>query len=217
MEWLHGIDIEQMKERWADRTPGSIDRMKVRHFAVLLPLIERDGELQVLFEVRAASLRRQPGEVCFPGGAVEVGETYQQTAVRETVEELLIREEQMEILAPLDILETPGGVNVYPYLGVIRDYENTFSKDEVEYVFSVPLSWFATHGPERYEATVHTVPNENFPFDRIPGGREYYWKKGRYDVLFYPKYREDETHVIWGMTAKILEAFVRLYREAFDI
>ena len=42
-------------------------------FAVLVPLIEKDGEFRILFEVRSPKLKSQPGEVCFPGGAVEDG------------------------------------------------------------------------------------------------------------------------------------------------
>lgn len=197
-----------MKELWHDRKPGNIDGMNPHNCAVLVPLVEKNGELEVLFEVRAASLHRQPGEVCFPGGAVEEGEEYADAAARETMEELLVNKEQVEILAPLDILETPGGVTVRPYLGVIRNYEGTFSADEVDHIFSVPLSWFLENEPEKYETTVITVPNEDFPFELIPGGREYHWRKGRYEVYFY---RNQE--VIWGMTAKILYAFIRLYRE----
>lgn len=197
-----------MMKRWHNRKPGRIDCMKVRNSAVLVPLIEKEGELEILFEVRAASLRRQPGEVCFPGGAVEEGEEHSVAAVRETMEELLVEKEQVEILAPLDILETPGGVTVRPYLGIIKNYEGTFSSDEVDHTFSVPLSWFLENEPEKYQTTVTTVPNEDFPFELIPGGRDYHWRKGQYDVCFY---RNQE--VIWGMTAKILYAFIRLYRE----
>lgn len=198
-----------MKDRWHARTPGIIDRMNVRNSSVLVPLIENNGELEVLFEVRAASLHRQPGEVCFPGGAVEAGEGYSEASIRETVEELLISREQVELLAPLDVLETPGGVTVRPYLGIVKDYVGTFSADEVDHTFSVPLSWFVENEPERYQTTVHTVPNDDFPFELIPGGRDYHWRKGHYDVYFY----QYDGEIIWGMTAKILYSFIKMYRE----
>ena len=57
---------------WA-RAPGLMDSR--RTYAVLVPLVERDGALHLLYEVRARMLRRQPGEVCFPGGRMEAGET----------------------------------------------------------------------------------------------------------------------------------------------
>lgn len=204
--------IVKMKKKWHNRMPGKIEQMMIRNSSVLLPLIEKNGELEVLFEVRAASLHRQPGEVCFPGGGTENGERYSETAVRETMEELLIDREQIELLAPLDILETPGGVTVRPYLGVLKDYKGTYSKEEVDHTFSVPLSWFLENAPERYETTVNTVPNEDFPFDLVPGGRDYHWRKGHYDVYFY-RY---DGEIIWGMTAKILYSFVKLYKNEIE-
>lgn len=48
------------------------------------------GELHVLFEVRSSSRSSQPGEICFPGGAVSAGETKQEAVLRETEEELLV-------------------------------------------------------------------------------------------------------------------------------
>ena len=203
--------IDKMRENWQERTPEVVGRSNARHSSVLVPLIEANGRLEVLFEVRAATLHRQPGEVCFPGGACEEGESHVETAVRETSEELLIHESQIQILAPLDYLETPGGVTVWTYLGLIKEYSGTYSTDEVDHVFSVPLDWFLEHEPERYQCTVHTVPNDDFPFHLVPGGRDYHWKKGRYDVYFY-QYKGE---IIWGMTAKILQAFIKLYKNTF--
>lgn len=204
---------EHVKERirhcLAGRKPKQIEWEKVRHSAVLVPLVEKDGELHVLFEVRAASLHSQPGEICFPGGAVEAGETKREAALRETEEELLVERSQIELVAPLDVLVTPGGVDLWPYLGILKDYDGTFSAAEVDHVFTVPLSWFLAREPECYKTTVITVPEENFPFELIPGGREYRWRRGQYDVYFY----RNENGVIWGMTAKILYSFLRLIRD----
>ena len=57
-------------------------------YAVLVPLVYRKGEPWLLFEVRADTLGRQPGEVCFPGGRMEGVETPTDCALRETEEEL---------------------------------------------------------------------------------------------------------------------------------
>lgn len=202
---------KQMKVLWEKRRVSPIGWEQMRHSAVLVPLIRKDGELCVLFEVRASRLHSQPGEVCFPGGAVESGETKREAALRETQEELLLREDQIELLAPLDVLVTPGNMTVWPFLGVLKEYQNTFSEAEVERVFTVPLSWFLEREPECYTTAVQTVPGEEFPYELIPGGSSYAWKKGRYDVLFY----RHEQAVIWGMTAKILASFLELYRASF--
>ena len=62
---------------------------------------------QVLFEVRSATLRRQPGEVCFPGAAISRGEEPTACALRETWEGALgIPPEGVEVLAPLEKAST---------------------------------------------------------------------------------------------------------------
>ena len=40
-------------------------------------------------------------------------------------------------------------------------------------------------------------PTDNFPFDKVPGGKEYPWARGEYEVLFY----EYDDRIIWGLTA----------------
>ena len=54
-----------------------------------------------------------------------------------------------------------------------------------------------------------TVPEETFPFEDVPGGRDYHWRRGHYDVYFYRR----EEGIIWGMTAKILRSLAEMYRE----
>ena len=206
---MQSIDlIRQIKENWGNRVPGYIDGAYQKKAAVLLPLIETEGEFCLLFEVRADSLRNQPGEICFPGGTIEYGESPREAALRETMEELLLKEDQIELLAPLDRLLVPANLTVYPFLGRLKKYENTFSHDEVARIFTVPLSWFLTHEPDSYRTKVVTVPEESFPFEFVPEGENYRWKQGRYDVLFY----QYENHIIWGMTAKFVYSFIQMYR-----
>ena len=162
-----------------------------------------------MFEVRAGSLKTQPGEICFPGGAVERDETPKQAAIREAMEELLIGRRQICVIAPLDVLEAPGAMEISPFLGALQGYRWSYSEAEVDHTFSVPLRWFAEHEPERYETELVTVPEETFPFEDVPGGRDYRWRRGHYDVYFYRR----EEGIIWGMTAKILRSLAEMYRE----
>lgn len=211
MEQLRETLIETMRQAWSARTPGFITSDGIRENAVAVPLLEQNGELCVLFEERSGKLRSQPGEICFPGGAVEPGESPDQAALRETREELLVGGEQVLLLAPLDTLHTPANLIVHPFLAFLKEYRETFSRDEVERVFAVPLSWLLKQEPKQYETRVITVPGEDFPYELIPGGRDYSWRQGRYQVLFY-RY---ENAVIWGMTAKILYSFIEMYRNEF--
>lgn len=172
--------------------------------AVLIPLIEKEnGETEILFEQRALDLDVQPAEICFPGGRIEAGETPLEAAVRETEEELLLEREQIHVLGEAEGARNAGIITIHAFLGKLTDYTNTFSRVEVDHVFSVPVSWFMEHEPETYMATVTTIPDEDFPFDLIPGGRDYPWRSKRNPIYFY---RHPEG-VIWGLTASILHTF----------
>ena len=70
------------------------------NYAILVPLVETDSGDALLLEVRSQFVR-QPGEVCFPGGRAEAGETAAEAAVRETCEELGIEPGAIELLSEL--------------------------------------------------------------------------------------------------------------------
>ena len=86
-----------MLEKLRGRKPTLIDFEQYRHYAVVIPLIEKDGTYEVLFEVRSSKLNRQPGEICFPGGKCDAGETSEQAAHREICEELLIQRYKVQL------------------------------------------------------------------------------------------------------------------------
>lgn len=131
--------------------------------AVLIPLVkEKDGSASLLFEVRSSRLDAQPGDICFPGGRMEEGETAEETAIRETAEELLVKPSQVSILGRLDGMMGPTGGAIWPVVGELKDYDGNFSKDEVGEVFKVPLDFFLNTEPERpwsrfRTMTFHTI------------------------------------------------------------
>ncbi|MBQ9156485.1 MAG: NAD(+) diphosphatase [Eubacterium sp.] len=173
--------------------------------AVVIPLILKGGEYHILYEQRAMRLARQPGEICFPGGRVETGESPREAAIRETTEELLISADQLELLADLDAQMGPGGAPIWPFAAVLHDYEYTFSREEVARVFTVPLSWFKENPPLRHMTQLVTRPGEDFPYELIPGGRSYPFRRKDHEMVFY---QTDEA-VIWGVTALITDYFLR--------
>lgn len=178
--------------------------------AVCIPLIETAQGYDILFEVRSSKIIHQPGDVCFPGGMLEPEETAKEAAVRETEEELLIRREQISVIGLMDVLYTGNRLMIYPYAAVLQDYQNTYSRDEVETVFRVPLAFFLNTEPEVYRVEAQVIPGEDFPYDLVHGGKEYRWRNRREDILFY----QYEGHVIWGLTAKIMRSFSGIYRDA---
>lgn len=196
-------------EQFSIRQPGIVGEEKFRQYAVLIPMIDIDGITYLLFEKRSDKLRHHPGEMCFPGGKLEAGESLQECAVRETVEELLVERKQIEVIGPGDIYISPFNLMIYPYIGVIKDYQNTFSTDEVDEIIKVPLEFFRNRQPEMYESKLINEPPKDFPYEWIHGGTNYSWAKGKYEILFY-KY---ENWSIWGMTAQIVKSAVDLIDE----
>ena len=203
-----------MFESLKSRKPRIVDEGGYRKSAVVIPLIERNEQYHVLFEVRSSSLKTQPGEVCFPGGGCEDKESAEQTAVREICEELLIDRDQIELIAPADIFVSPFNMMIYPFIGILKQYKGTYSKDEVQEVFTVPLDFFMNHRPQVWTQQVRIEPAEDFPWDKVPGGEKYPWRRGKYSVNFYEYKRKGKSpRIIWGITAKIMENAASLLRE----
>ena len=81
------MNIKNIKDKLKNTKPKPMDYEV--SFAVLVPLIEIDEELNLIYEVRSNSIE-QPGEISFPGGRIEDGESPEEAAIRETSEELLL-------------------------------------------------------------------------------------------------------------------------------
>lgn len=198
------LNLRKIKAKVQGRKPLPVD-VKNR-FSVMIPLIKRDGEIHLLFEKRALTLRNQPGEISFPGGRIEKGESPREAAVRETAEELLISEREIEIYSEGDFVVNPYAAIIYTFVGEIKkDFDKISpSEDEVEKVFTVPLSYFLKTKPKSYKINLRVERNKEFPYHLIPNGVNYKFKRGREEVLFY----EYEDEIIWGFTAKMARRFV---------
>ncbi|GGB38612.1 coenzyme A pyrophosphatase [Lentibacillus populi] len=194
-----------------DRQPSILGYEQFRKHAVLLPLIEKNNETHILFEVRSMKLRSQPGDICFPGGKIDKADsTPRQCAIRETTEELGITETNIKDVSPLDYIVSDFGRIIFPFAGRITNPELIKPNiSEVGEVFTVPLPYFLSTKPDRYNVQVKVVPEADFPFDLIVGGKNYNWRHYQVDELFY----QYNGKVIWGLTAKILNHFISLLNE----
>lgn len=177
--------------------------------AVIIPLIEVDGDMHILFEERSHKLSFQPGDVCFPGGGIEEGETPREAAVREFREELCLGREGMDfnpvILAALAPVIGPAGRIVFPFAALIEDHDFNYSKEEVERIFTYPVSFLKEHSPISYHMQRKTIPPADFPYEKITGGNTTYnWHVQEYDIYVYV----DTDPVIWGFTGRVLHDFL---------
>lgn len=201
--------MENLKDILAHHTPTFIGMDQCHQAAVCIPLLKNaSGGYDVLFEVRAATIAHQPGDVCLPGGMVEEGETPREAALRELQEELLLNKDQICYLGDMDKLYTGSRLIMYSFAAEVTEYQNTFSPAEVDEVFQVPLEFFLHTEPKCYITRARVEPGEDFPYDLICGGREYNWRSRKEDVCFY----QYEGHVIWGLTAKVIRAFAEVVR-----
>ena len=204
------MDPKSLVSKVKDRIPEVLGNKDFSKFAILLPMIEKDGEVHILFEVRSHQLRSQPGDICFPGGRIDKNdESEKDAAVRETMEELGIGRKQISDIFPLDYIVSPFGMIVYSFAGIIDpDVEFRPNPPEVDSLFTVPLSFFLEKDPKVYRVNFDIQPEESFPYDLIAGGENYNWRTRQVDEYFYIY----EDKVIWGLTAKILTHFMEIIR-----
>jgi 8-oxo-dGTP pyrophosphatase MutT (NUDIX family) len=148
----------------------------IRPAAVLMPLIERDQGLTVLFTRRTSHLRVHGGQISFPGGRTEPGDaTPAHTALRETAEEIGLAADRVEILGFLPSeYTTRSGFLVTPVVGLIRTpFELRPDKSEVEEVFEVPLDFLLD--PANHQQGSIVQEGNTRTFHAIPYGEYYIW------------------------------------------
>ena len=110
--------------------------------AVLVPLFEEEGSVWVLLTRRSQHLRAHKGEVAFPGGRQDEGESLMDAALREAEEEIALDTKVVEIVGELNHLATvSSNSSIVPYVGILpnRPVKLVPNPGEVEAVLMVPL------------------------------------------------------------------------------
>lgn len=203
--------MEKIKKYYSSHIPKPIG--KHRFFSVLVPFVEKDEQLFLMFEQRSMNMSSQPGEICFPGGALEEGETAVECALRETEEETGIDRTFIEILGEGDRIEGYANYTLYTVIGKIP-YEKylkaNINKEEVDRIFLLPFERFENGASEDGKYTIYTDVSA-FPYERIKVPKDYPWRKGEWNIPAY----HIEGMIIWGLTANIIKNMTQQLREVF--
>lgn len=196
---MKDITVEELRSKLDGRQVGVVGKRK--EFAVLIPLIEEDGEVKLLFEVRSKDVR-QPGDVCFPGGRIEEGETETEAALREMAEETGVGPEYVEVLGRFDSVLEVNRIRMHTTIGLLKDgwREQLDPDGEVAEIFTVPLKFFKETEPDYYKGRI-IQDTEGFPYEKHGINPEYKWRDAWQDIFFW----HWEGHTIWGLTAAIVQ------------
>jgi 8-oxo-dGTP pyrophosphatase MutT (NUDIX family) len=144
---------------WDHEIPGDGGLFATRapaQAAVLIPLVMRESGVTVLLTRRTAHLRSHAGQISFPGGATEPEDgSSEATALRETMEEIGLAAEHIQILGRLPEYVTVTAFHVTPVVALITPpFELKLDAFEVAEAFEVPLEFLmnpAHHHRHRYE------------------------------------------------------------------
>ena len=197
------MKINDIKEKLNSKESYINGWEKMKRASIIIPLIDINEEVYVLFQVRAKKLKSQPGDVCFPGGKIDKCETPNEAALREINEELGLKD--IEIIKEMDILIRHDGMIIHPFVAKVNNIEELeINEDEVDEVFYVPLSYLLEYSPMEVRNKLIVERGEDFPYHLIKGGKNYKFKTGEYISTFY-QYKD---YVIWGITASMLKDFV---------
>lgn len=183
--------LEMAPQMRRDPSVIQVENKDCRDGAVLALLFPLDDEPVTVLTVRHANLDQHAGQVSFPGGRRDAGETLRETAIREAYEEIGLTEEALTMLGELTPLYIPpSNFCVYPFVAMV-DHQPAYEPHdaEVEHILEVPLSYLRS--PETRVEEEWDLRGEQVV---VP----------YYDVAGY---------TVWGATAMILAELLTLIDE----
>lgn len=177
--------LGRLREIFARRVSVAIDAPELRRACVLIPLVPATEGWSLLLTRRAENLASHSGQIAFPGGGVEEGESLPEAAIREAEEEVGIPRREVELIGRLDDLITNSGYLVAPFVGVIHEpFRLAMQESEVVEVFHVPVDVLLEPGK--------------------PEVRYVSYRERKVPAYFYPY----GPYEIWGLTGRMLKTFL---------
>ena len=139
-----------------DLNPGMSAGGRLTAAAVLVPLVARPAGMTVLLTQRTDHLRDHAGQISFPGGRQEPGDSGPiETALRESEEEIGLARHHVEVIGHLDTYETGTGFRITPVVGLVAPaFRLDLYPFEVADAFEVPLAFILDARNHRYETAV---------------------------------------------------------------
>ncbi len=158
-----------------DLNPGLRPRAPLTPAAVLVPLVDHDDGITVLFTRRTDHLEHHAGQISFPGGHMEPSDGRpEDAALREMEEETGVGRHHVEVIGRLDNYITRTGFDVVPVVGVLApEFELDPDPHEVAEVFEVPLAFLLD--PANHQRHQRLYEGHQRHFYAMPYGEYYIW------------------------------------------
>ncbi len=184
-EQLRLLTEERIEEVLRSRRPSLVTETHLTPSAVVIPIFRRSEGWCAIFTKRSQEVNAHKGEISFPGGVLEPGESALGAALRELEEELGIRKESLRLLGELDEILTITGFRIRPFVACVDwPVALSLSRGEIEEIFILSLNHFLD--PARLKIK--------------------HWQRKDQDYPVY--YFEFPECTVWGATAKIVKNFL---------
>jgi len=189
--------IQTIRQLLAARSVKIIEEngKELKHAGILVPVVLEGDILKILLTRRSRQVSNYKGQISFPGGVVDPEDrSYEETALRETFEEIGVTRKEIEVLGRMDDIGTvASGFIIHPFIGYIFE-GNSFCVNtcEVDNIIKIPLAFFLNAGSRKYSVSYEGNP---------------------YETVAY-RYYED---LIWGATAGIITNLTDMIKDKIDL
>ncbi len=186
------ITLDQIVRFFTAYRRKELQKPHLKNAAVLMLFYLKDDVLHILLTKRTEDVEHHKGQISFPGGSHDEGDDdLVSTALRESEEEIGLRQDAVRVLGLFDDFETPSGFAITPVVAYATCLPPLKQNSvEVAEILEVPVSLFLDQRNERVE------------------------KRTRLGIVFDVYFYRYGAHEIWGATAAILRAFLSALRSS---